>query len=295
MRSIGHLDNQDAANFFSDYLSSRGVENELESHKDGSWTIWVFNEDKISEAQALLERFRRNPQDLEFSRTSVQERLREQQKEEAKTERRQKENAREIVWSDQQTPRLAWAFIIISCLVSFLSQMGNDQSFIHWLYISEVPFLSWAQSFPEVRQGQIWRLVTPIFMHFGPFHLLFNMLWLKDLGGMIEQRRGSLFLLLMIVVMAIVSNSAQYILQNPYFGGMSGVVYGLLGYVWMKSKYDPASGFQLHPTTVIFMLIWFVLGFTNQFGYIANIVHAGGLAVGVVWGYLSSLGRLQKR
>jgi GlpG protein len=72
------------------------------------------------------------------------------------------------------------------------------------------------------------------------------------------------------------------------FGGMSGVVYALLGYVWMRGKYDPASGLFVPPPTVTMMLIWFVAGWTGILGPIANMAHGAGLVLGMAWGYFSS-------
>ena len=71
---------------------------------------------------------------------------------------------------------------------------------------------------------------------------------------------------------------------------MSGVVYALLGYIWMKGTFDPGSGYFLHPSTVGMMLIWFVLCFTPLMPIgIANTVHAIGLGLGIAWGYISAL------
>jgi membrane associated rhomboid family serine protease len=69
---------------------------------------------------------------------------------------------------------------------------------------------------------------------------------------------------------------------------MSGVVYGLLGYIWMKGKYDPGSRLFLHKTTVAFMISWYFLCFTGMFGPIANGAHTAGLVIGVAWGFISS-------
>ena len=69
---------------------------------------------------------------------------------------------------------------------------------------------------------------------------------------------------------------------------MSGVIYGLFGYVWVKTRLDPADGFRLDPTVAIIMFGLFLLCFTGIFGGIANWAHAGGLAVGIVWGYASA-------
>ncbi len=79
---------------------------------------------------------------------------------------------------------------------------------------------------------------------------------------MVEARQGSERPLILVIFMSVLPNLAQYFAVGPLFGGMSGVVYGLLGYIWMKGKFDPTSGYYLHPTTIAFMMICFVFGFT---------------------------------
>src|SRR5262249_13522307 len=135
----------------------------------------------------------------------------------------------------------------------------------------------------EVRQGQLWRLITPIFLHFGWPHIIFNMLCLRDLGSMIEARQSSLQLAILVLGIGVCSNLGQYYMSGPAFGGMSGVIYGLLGYVWIRGKFDPGSGLFLHPSTVTMMLIWFVICYTPLLGHIANTAHAVGLVMGVAW------------
>ena len=123
-------------------------------------------------------------------------------------------------------------------------------------------FIKWNKHLPEILHGQLWRLVTPIFIHFGVLHIFFNMLWLRDLGSMIEGRQSSWLLAVLVLVIAACSNLAQFCFGGPMFGGMSGVVYGLLGYIWMRGKFDPGSGLYLHPSTVTMMIIWFFACFT---------------------------------
>jgi GlpG protein len=91
--------------------------------------------------------------------------------------------------------------------------------------------------------------------------------------------------------MGVLSNLGQYFADGPGFGGMSGVVYGLLGYIWMRGKFDPGSGLFLHPTTVVMMLICLAFGYTHYL-QIANTAHSVGLGVGVVWGFLAARLRL---
>ena len=147
--------------------------------------------------------------------------------------------------------------------------------------------------FHDILHGEIWRLVTPIFMHVNPIHIFFNMWWLASLGTMIEVRRGALRLLGLILIAAVFSNLGQYMWMErmdpgePHiFEGMSGVVYALFGYIWMKSLYEPEQGLYMHPNTVNVMLLWLVLCMTGVVGPIANAAHFVGLMVGVALGVL---------
>ena len=69
---------------------------------------------------------------------------------------------------------------------------------------------------------------------------------------------------------------------------MSGVVYGLFGYGFIKCKMDPGDGFYIDPFVANILFAWFVLCFVGVFG-IANWAHAGGLLIGLAWGYGSAL------
>jgi GlpG protein len=112
------------------------------------------------------------------------------------------------------------------------------------------------------------------------------------LGGMIEGKRGSWRFGLLVLVSAILSNFSQFYvpsLMNPFrayypFGGMSGVVYALFGYVWMKSRYEPAAELYIHPNTVVLLLLWLVACSLGFIGGIANWAHGIGLAIGLVIG-----------
>ena len=131
-------------------------------------------------------------------------------------------------------------------------------------------------------QGQWWRLVTPIFIHMFLLHLVFNMFATIDLGSQVEMRLGSWRMAGMVLAIAVVSNLCQYLYDGPLFGGMSGVAFSLFGYIWIKSRVEPASGFYMHQTTVMVMLVWFVLCFTPVLGGVANGAHAAGLATGAL-------------
>jgi GlpG protein len=145
----------------------------------------------------------------------------------------------------------------------------------------------------DIEHGEVWRLVTPIFLHGGILHILFNLMALSALGTIIELRRNSLRLAILVLLTAIASNVGQYLYMervNPgepqLFGGISGVVCGLFGYIWMKGLYEPEQGMILHPNSITFGLLWIALCMTGVFGPIANAAHMVGLVIGVAMGVL---------
>ena len=147
---------------------------------------------------------------------------------------------------------------------------------------------------------QYWRLLTPAFLHFGWLHIVFNSLWLWDLGSRLELLLGRLNLLLLVVVIAVVANVSQYYSTGPsLFGGMSGVVFGLLGFSWIAPLLQPAWRIQPPAAIMIFMVGWLLVCLFGVvevlgFGAIANGAHLGGLVcgalLGLVFGLLSRAG-----
>ena len=129
-----------------------------------------------------------------------------------------------------------------------------------------------------------WRIVTPIFLHFSVIHLLFNMMTLWQFGPPIESSRGSWRFALLVVAIAVPSNVAQYLWSGPAFGGMSGVLYGLFGYLWMQSRYEWTSEFYVSRNMVIWMIGWSVMCVSGILGPIGNACHFAGLFVGMIIG-----------
>jgi GlpG protein len=298
MRIIGHLQDELQARTFADFLYVKGIQNQLEFQKGEGWAVWISEEDQLGPAGQLLDQFRTNPRDPRY-----QNQARNAGELRAQEDKSQAQYRKKIKDTSQLFRPLTMygfgpvTFVLIaaSSIVFLLSRLGTDFEPIHALFISESMggHRHLNSMLSEARHGQVWRLFTPALIHMSFAHLLLNMLWLRDLGSMIEARLGSLQLVLLVMVVALVSNVAQYYVSGPAFGGMSGVVYGLLGYVWIRGKLDPASGLFLHTSTVMMMLAWFVLCYTPLLtplvGHVANTVHAAGLLLGMSWGFFSAL------
>lgn len=153
-----------------------------------------------------------------------------------------------------------------------------------------------APLFYKIRQGEVWRLFTPALMHGGFLHILFNMLWTWILLKQMEGRLGRFKILLLILLMGVIANVAQYLMSGPLFLGFSGVIVGLVGFIWMRQKIAPWEGYPLQRPVIFFVLI-FVLamlaidlvilaltltGVTDSPFQIGNTAHVAGGISGIL-------------
>ena len=189
----------------------------------------------------------------------------------------------------------AWQSVPVTAALILLSIGGFLLFYLgatRWLgYLTFTPFaVVDGRPVFAAMQGQFWRLVTPAFLHFGWLHIVFNSLWLWELGGKVERVMGHINMFLLFLVIALVSNVSQFVFGGAgLFGGMSGVVYGLLGFSWVAPLFQPAWRIQPSPALMLFMVGWLVVCMVGLveglgFGAIANAAHLGGLVCGAVLG-----------
>ena len=138
-----------------------------------------------------------------------------------------------------------------------------------------------------------WRLITPTFLHFSMTHLVFNCLWIYILGQRIEKLDGLSVFLFIFILTGILSNAGQFFWTQQYlFGGLSGSVYGLLGYCFIIELDSRQVRYSLPVALYIFMFIWLLVGFTGVlsffgFGNIANTAHLVGMIAGFIIGLVT--------
>lgn len=139
----------------------------------------------------------------------------------------------------------------------------------------------------DVQNGEFWRLITPIFLHFTELHLFMNLVWLYMLGSRIEAAYSPLHILAMTLIFGMAGNLLQYVIDGPSFGGMSGVVYGMLIYTWAHGRWMPRARVAISDQIILFILasgvISIVLGLP-----VAHWAHAGGALAGLAWAKLES-------
>lgn len=178
--------------------------------------------------------------------------------------------------------------------------MGFYDRFVTHMRKKEIPLEYSGPIFEKISQGEVWRVFTPALLHFDLLHIFFNILWFILLGNQIEYRIGGFRYLTLIIITAILSNTAQYLMSGPFFMGLSGVVVGMAGFIWARQQVAPWEGYLLHRLTLIFLaifvvgmfilqLVFFVLQLSGKFELtigIANTAHLTGAVVGYLLGRL---------
>lgn len=325
MRQLGTLSSEPEARRFAAWLVAQRIDAHAEE-ENGQWVVWVREEDQLPQARSELERFRENPNDPQYQNaTQAAESLKRQEK----VKRRQAQS--NVVqmrgrWGSAGpgAPGARRAPIVLTLigLSALVAIVANDDTIggpsrkapgaVYRAITFVDPGPGTREGLPQsnwisVRQGEVWRVVTPIFIHYSLMHIVLNMMWLFSFGSPIEDRRGSLFLLLLVLALAVTSNLGQaaessWRNQLALFGGMSGVGYGLFGYVAVKAKFDPRERYYLSPGTTFMAMLWFVLcilrdipPFSSMLADaippIANSAHAVGLVMGAVVAYVPVLAR----
>lgn len=150
-----------------------------------------------------------------------------------------------------------------------------------------------------ILRGQFYRLFTPALLHANLLHILFNLLWFLALGSMIEKRAGARKLLVLILIVGVAANIAQFIATGPLFLGVSGVVCGLAGFIYIRTKRAPWEGYPLSNSGIgllfiyivfltlieIFGKVYLYLSGTTMISPIANTAHMTGAVLGGLLGW----------
>ncbi|ENM5779294.1 rhomboid family intramembrane serine protease GlpG [Vibrio mimicus] len=271
MQLLTTLNNPRAAQAFIDYMAAHQIDIQMMPDASGQFSLWVLHDQHVDVAQAELQAFLQNPYDRKYQAAS---------------------------WdvADQKRPQFHYAspnllslikakagaftlFIMVLCVAIFaLQTFGAGDAIFNALHFPAQASQQW----------QIWRWVSHALLHFSVMHIAFNLLWWWQFGGDLEQRLGSLKLIKLFIVSAIISGAGQYWVEGANFGGLSGVVYALAGYLWVLGQRTPQLGLSIPRSLMGFMLIWLVLGFVQPFMAIANTAHLAGLISGVVLAWMDT-------
>jgi GlpG protein len=260
--------------------------------EDDLLDIWILADDDMENAKRYLEEFSQNPQATSIKQQVEQGRkqwLQERKTQQAAETKAAKQLARRQGNFLSSFPVTA-VVIAISVVFFLYSYAGKSYELTKYLLFSSsyAELVLGHRTFQEILSGQVWRLVTPIFIHKGIFHIFFNLAWFLTLARHIEGHISSRKLLLLIFATAIPSHIAFYLVAGPAFGGLSGVNYGLFAYLWFRGNYSPNVSLRPDPQLSQFFLVWYLicLGLSlagNVTGMkVANTIHGVGAAMGIL-------------
>jgi len=270
------LNNPRMAQAFIDYMAARHIDIQMMPEGEGQFALWLSDRQHQVETEAELKQFLSDPNASKYQAASWD--MAESRKNQFKY---QSPSMLAMVKAKAGPVTLS---MMVICLVIFaMQQLGSGEGVFAALHFPAFAGQEW----------QLWRWVSHAVLHFSVMHIAFNLLWWWQLGGDIEQRLGSGKLLQLFVVSAALSGAGQYWVEGANFGGLSGVVYALVGYLWMLGYKAPQLGLSMPKPIIGFMLVWLVLGFVQPYMAIANTAHLVGLLSGIVFGLIDA-GRAKK-
>lgn len=167
----------------------------------------------------------------------------------------------------------------ICIVVYFLQQIGFENPIMEAFHYPVYFDQDW----------ELWRYVTHAFVHLSNVHIIANLAWFWLFGQVIQRYFGGLKLFLIFLVSAVVSGVVQNYFSGPDFFGLSGVVYAVLGYVFVLDKLNN-NAFNLPEGFFTMLLVGLAFGFVSPLFdiYIGNAAHISGFIVGIIWGFIDS-------
>jgi GlpG protein len=257
------------ARLLTNYLIDQGIKVHYQrSDAEYSHGIMLLEADKYQQAKKIAEEFVLHPNNDKYQSSAWQT------GESVSLDQDKSFSIAKIYQDLFQAPFTA--IILVFCVVAFgLAQLGIYFPYL-WLEIQPLSQLT--------DNHQWWRIWGPALIHGSVLHIAFNLLWWWSLGKQIEKTFGFSTLLLLFVFSAGISNLAQLIVSGPNFGGLSGVVYALVGCVWWLGWLRPTWGIGMPNPIIGFMLVWLLVGYLDVLPIsMANMAHTLGLVSGCLF------------
>lgn len=258
------FENEAIAKGLTEHLTSKGIDVELNvTRQQYPFQIMLVNQSQSQQAIGIVQHFLKNPHDSIYQQFAPQPQL--------------LFGLRAI----KQTP-LTWLILLLCALVFVFAEAGGNalvfQSF-RMMPFSEL-----------IENQQWWRILTPSLIHFSIMHFVFNMIVWWQLARVIEFHFSTYTLLFALLLISIVSNVAQLISSGVGFGGLSGVVYGLIGFVWVCGIMKSQSGLKLPAHFIVIALGWMALGYLDLLWVnMANEAHLFGFISGMLMAFTLEL------
>lgn len=141
---------------------------------------------------------------------------------------------------------------------------------------------------PFIAEGEYWRLVLPMFLHIGFFHLLTNLFGLVIFGSMVERIFGTRNFVAIYLAAGVMGNVASFVAGPHLSVGASGAVFGIFGafgmYLLLNRRLLGQVGRQ--QLTSIGVIVGINVVFGLSVSGVDNAAHIGGLITGALVAFL---------
>ena len=137
-----------------------------------------------------------------------------------------------------------------------------------------------------LENGEIYRLFTCMFLHFGIYHLANNMAVLLFMGDMVENAVGHWKYLAIYLGSGLVGNLLSLYMDiqsqsNIVSAGASGAIYGIIGGVFVLMIKNKKQVREIVIRRLVFVIV-VTIYYGSQAAQIDNAAHVGGLIGGIV-------------
>ncbi|EQC01429.1 rhomboid family intramembrane serine protease GlpG [Photorhabdus temperata] len=259
------ISNPRLAQAFIDYMATHQVHLTMRPGHDGQHVeLWLEDDTKLTIVQQELEQFTRDPLNERYQAASWQ----------SGDVNHSLKYHNNLNWQylSRQAGPLTMTVLILNIAVYLWMQFSGDYQVMSWL--------AWPDNSQHL---ELWRWVTHGLLHFSLLHIIFNLMWWWYLGGQTEKRLGTGKLFVITIVSAVFSGWGQSLFSGSHFGGLSGVVYALISYVWLTGERAPERGIGVPRGLMAFSILWLIIGYFDTFGLaIANAAHFSGLIIGLL-------------
>ena len=145
----------------------------------------------------------------------------------------------------------------------------------HWIVVEPTPV------------NLVVNYLLAVVLHIDPFHLVFNLYWIHYFAPLMERRYGLGATVATLLLLSFGTGGVE-LLAGVTGVGLSGLIYGLLGFTWAAERHIPEEYRIAQPRLVRFFTGWFFfcivvtwLGLWN----VGNVAHGSGAAIGVLLGF----------
>ncbi len=180
--------------------------------------------------------------------------------------------------------KLPFSYVLIALSITFFGL----QNITEWLFGYDLLLLYGAKINQFILQGEIWRFLTPVFLHGSIVHLSFNMYALYSIGPSLERKYGRISFILLYAISAVFGNVFSFLCSSYVSLGASTAIFGLIaaqGVYIYKNRHLLGNAAKPLLTNVLFMIaVNLFLGLSPG---IDNWGHLGGLVGGFLYAWFA--------